>query len=128
MTDMRRIHLSVDGMTTACGRSLSAGGNVKPRATGSHWRSVWKHGYRVTTNFDEITCKLCRLRHSERRARSGWQPIETAPKHEEVLLLIGSRRRVVARLGDDGWRETFERRAVDYAGDPTCWMPLPEPP
>jgi hypothetical protein len=66
-----------------------------------------------------------------------WQPIETAPKDEDYLLLLFNGRTTVG-----GWtpkrtlssgRHTWERPAGWWTQDdsghsPTHWMPLPEPP
>lgn len=53
-----------------------------------------------------------------------WQPIETAPEDEFVLVWCpdynGEEEHVIAMLGPLGW---WPR----YCG-PTHWMPLPEPP
>jgi hypothetical protein len=64
---------------------------------------------------------------------SGWQPIETAPKEAEAVLLC------VGRIfGTGRYRLSRPMGAPDYGGwyfdgasAPSCathWMPLPEPP
>lgn len=58
---------------------------------------------------------------------SKWQPIDSAPKEEDVLLLrtLG-RPPIVAGFFDGAWR------SFDYPDseiiDVTHWMPLPAPP
>ena len=60
-----------------------------------------------------------------------WQPIETAPKDERVLLTNGW---FVASGAYEPWPVDgfiFHRETDDDCGidpDPTHWMPLPEPP
>lgn len=68
----------------------------------------------------------------------GWQPIETAPKEREGLLLSDGR---VVSYG--GWVSQVDQGAeyegqwcapsagwwsMDRIEQPTHWMPLPEPP
>ena len=68
-----------------------------------------------------------------------WQPIETAPKNEWVLIYMPWSNTV--RQGQfntrgprqTGWRACFGASAQTLGGtllyrDPTHWMPLPEPP
>lgn len=64
----------------------------------------------------------------------GWQPIETAPKDAEVLVVcaLGV---CAAKCGAyDGWhlctggREPMTLHDDRYSVEPTYWMPLPEPP
>ena len=67
---------------------------------------------------------------------SAWQPIESAPKDRMVLVycpwvhqvcpgtLFSGRSRTKA-----GWKITFSITAeYRIVGEPTHWMPLPEPP
>ena len=61
--------------------------------------------------------------------RIEWQPIETAPKDEPIL--VGPTKRmgicVAMYCGYDGWvTETCVEWVSIYT--PTHWMPLPEPP
>ncbi len=70
-----------------------------------------------------------------------WQPLETAPKDVEALLLYvvmppGSEYAKAVGM-PEGWSEvdvgewSSQRRqweSVRIAGTPTHWMPLPEPP
>ena len=60
------------------------------------------------------------------KSLSGWQPIETAPKWEHVLLWFPKGEHVIALMGStpDQW-ECIGYWAED---EPTHWMPLPEPP
>ena len=64
-----------------------------------------------------------------------WQPIETAPKHQILLLYAladietGNWQMGTGHYGNDGiW--TWENRRLDrsYHLLPTHWMPLPNPP
>ncbi len=55
--------------------------------------------------------------------RTGWQPIETAPKDGMPLLLWNGDRAEVAKWEGDGWWYIDE-----YTFDATHWMPLPAPP
>jgi hypothetical protein len=59
---------------------------------------------------------------------NGWQPIETAPEEEDILI---------CKLYDDGSSriEIAQREGEDWyalhdivMADPTHWMPLPTPP
>ena len=65
-----------------------------------------------------------------------WQPIETAPKGEYVLVtcmirmaddsLVGPNVRTAERnIGSDQWYEEAADEPMD--AQPTRWMPLPEP-
>ena len=54
-----------------------------------------------------------------RDAGEGWQPIETAPKGKEVLVLKANGKYTIADWG----------RYCEYnGGNFTHWMPLPDPP
>lgn len=62
-----------------------------------------------------------------------WQPIETAPKDGEKLLMVGTTRStqgVVPHIGV-GWYSTFPEMWI-FGGQtvsaPTHWQPLPPPP
>jgi hypothetical protein len=79
---------------------------------------------------------------------SDWQPIETAPKDGQMIILYPNWRIVWWEFGDEEWMydavpiEMMNGEAViscrkepgplycRYANDvqPTHWMPLPEPP
>lgn len=64
-----------------------------------------------------------------------WQPIETAPKDDETLVLLWA---APAPASHDGgmdvgwWYYPKERWNAQHGGSlnfrPTHWMPLPEPP
>jgi len=67
------------------------------------------------------------------RAFGSWFPIETAPKNVPVLVFDGQAISVAqqcmsrwyALVGDEPvWREDRSMAIVE----PTCWMPLPDPP
>jgi hypothetical protein len=61
-----------------------------------------------------------------------WQPIETAPKNGEYVLLwcgfpiIGSRGVGKPQRGNHEWYE--EQAGVNPIFNVTHWMPIPEPP
>lgn len=71
-----------------------------------------------------------------------WQPIETAPKDETVVLLwcpqswdtdfvrVGWWFEAESPHEDSGWYddEAASHPLTDLYGEPTHWMPLPEPP
>lgn len=90
-------------------------------------------------NNDETDC----LPHVKPAPLSGWQPIETAPKHVQLLVL---RRDGVMHVANvDGFQEKYGILFADF-GDASCtflfpiggnyeaddtpthWMPLPAPP
>jgi hypothetical protein len=59
-----------------------------------------------------------------------WQPIGTAPKDGTVVMLVNDNDIFLGSY-DDGYIEGYEWRIhIDgcHAGQPTHWMPLPEPP
>jgi hypothetical protein len=64
----------------------------------------------------------------------GWQPIETAPMNQEVLISDGQYvhnaiREYGAEPPDDCWRVGFVwDGARSIMRRPTHWMPVPEPP
>ena len=72
---------------------------------------------------------------------SEWQPIETAPKDGDYVLVSNGRGVWVARFKDvyqSGWKPACPWQSmmlnhdhipsVERKGHPTHWMPLPEPP
>jgi len=71
---------------------------------------------------------------------TGWQPIETAPKNKQVIMLFfpnGCDMQMVEKskigLGfwdTDDWYHLDSRGfSMTYLGEiPTHWMPLPDPP
>lgn len=63
------------------------------------------------------------------RAHEGWQPIETAPRGEYLLLSDGED----VEFGEYGWDEGEDERPVFIHDGPgirgmSHWRPLPEPP
>ena len=56
-----------------------------------------------------------------------WQPIETAPLHEDLLLWCDSDILKGYRLSF-GWCVGFDRDDYPIYVTPTHWMPLPAPP
>lgn len=60
----------------------------------------------------------------------GWQPIETAPRYEDILIYEDgavTKARVTC-VGDDWCWELDCTQPVVYSPAPTHWMPLPAPP
>lgn len=57
-----------------------------------------------------------------------WQPIETAPKHKDVLFCVDRSFMVTGRVLDGGFRCIGTDWPVGSIHKPTHWMPLPEPP
>lgn len=58
-----------------------------------------------------------------------WRPIETAPKDgTAVLLNLPEMGDVVSGAFCDGRWEDNGMAQCRFMGDPTHWMPLPEPP
>ena len=54
-----------------------------------------------------------------------WQPIETAPKNESILILEESGQMIVGLYDCEMWWE----QNMEYAlNNPTDWQPLPDPP
>lgn len=66
--------------------------------------------------------------HLELLDKSQWQPIETAPKDEEWVMLLDDPELIpVFALWDEDageWITAGTRKVVH----PTHWMPLPDPP
>jgi hypothetical protein len=108
---------------------------------------------RATTLCWELEREIASLRASAAKAGEGWQPIETAPKHKEVLLyredagvMFGiftsidqftseqDWDRVAAEVGDAfeedvWWLWCFDgAERVEGNEIPTHWQPLPAPP
>lgn len=55
-----------------------------------------------------------------------WQPIETAPKDEWVLVwLRDDECHAIAELSDGRW---FDDQGIMHDQSPALWMPLPQPP
>jgi hypothetical protein len=83
---------------------------------------------------------------SEQDNRSGWRPIETAPRDRRVLLSeVSYKGERYANVGvweeegyctKEGWRlaypisdgPAYDHNCDGFDLDPTHWMPLPEPP
>lgn len=66
-------------------------------------------------------------------ALSGWQPIETAPSGEYVLLYLTrpSRSHVAWDIGandGNGWYDQSAHELEPYDWRATHWQPLPPPP
>jgi hypothetical protein len=64
-----------------------------------------------------------------------WQPIDTAPFREDLLLFFrGSVQGVGYRTSDGAWLPSdpvdtsYDMAYAHFASSPTHWMPLPEPP
>lgn len=68
------------------------------------------------------------------REKQQWQPIETAPKDEIILMWLGlpllpAIGRWWGKVGNTNyncWANVYGRNVIDMK--PTHWMPLPEPP
>ena len=60
---------------------------------------------------------------------SEWQPIETAPKNETLLILAVEWLPGDWRIKMGGWRlDKSEWNVFGASWIPTHWMPAPEPP
>ena len=72
----------------------------------------------VRKAFRDLIAEVLRL-----KAEREWQPIETAPKDERVLVCWPSGLMTTSRYSDelDDWLP-----AMATGRDPTHWMPLPE--
>lgn len=58
-----------------------------------------------------------------------WQPIETAPKANDVELLLYNAEWPCMRVGRwSSISEDWEWDEIELSIDPTHWMPLPPPP
>lgn len=57
-----------------------------------------------------------------------WQPIETAPSSESVLVAKPGVRPVRARLKGGLWYVHLTNWVLNNGDEPTHWMHLPEPP
>jgi len=67
-----------------------------------------------------------------RIVREGWQPIETAPKDDKVMVLLywphWCSRRAIIGYWANGYGWCADEALSDQGIDPTHWMPLPQPP
>ena len=63
-------------------------------------------------------------------AQPRWQPIETAPMDETAVLVYDANGDELATaFWDDTENRWYETSTLDvFVGQPTHWMPLPEPP
>lgn len=59
---------------------------------------------------------------------NGWQPIESAPKKENILTCSADGRIAVAIWFFGGWASSEPCLGDPLNEPPTHWMPLPEPP
>jgi hypothetical protein len=57
-----------------------------------------------------------------------WQPIETAPKNGEHILVFAGNYQYVMRMGSFGFHLITSPATILPPYKPTHWMPLPEPP
>lgn len=57
-----------------------------------------------------------------------WQPIETAPKDDEFVLLWCADVSETAIVGYWGHRRWEFAHCDSYPFEPTHWMPVPDPP
>ena len=55
----------------------------------------------------------------------GWQPIETAPKDEDLEVLTWNG--ISMRVAQYGWEDQWHTSGLP-SFKPTHWMPLPDPP
>jgi hypothetical protein len=56
---------------------------------------------------------------------SEWQPIETAPRDGQRVLMLTAKHYVITGFFSNGW---WLSHPGVYQIHPTHWMPLPEPP
>ena len=59
---------------------------------------------------------------------SEWQPIETALKYKDVLLVTDCGTIVTGRVRDNCFELVGTDWPIGEKHKPTHWMPLPEPP
>lgn len=73
---------------------------------------------------------LCASAEKFRAASSEWQPIDTAPKTGETILIGHGNSVWEDEWSTDGyWLRCIEGGDGDHENEvPTHWMPLPEPP
>jgi hypothetical protein len=58
-----------------------------------------------------------------------WQPIDTAPKDGELILLFSPKGRgYLIDIGHWWFRDKWERELGGAKLNPTHWIPLPKPP
>ena len=58
----------------------------------------------------------------------GWRPIESAPKHQAVLVWIKGATPCAAAQDDDGWYEPDLEEELGFNFKPSHWMPLQQVP
>ena len=87
---------------------------------------LWNYGVQLTKEMDEL------LARAAIEVIRDWQPIETAPKDSEVLILCKQGIRIAHY---EPWRAFQWFISLDqthsggmFATKPTHWMALPEPP
>jgi hypothetical protein len=88
--------------------------------------TLWQYGTQLTKSINE------ELARAAIEAMLGWQPIETAPKDGERILVARPFATINANMvGEDYWADRLQggcwARSTPMA-QPTHWMPLPEPP
>jgi len=85
------------------------------------------HSHEIDGWADELSALL--QRHAGEP--EGWQPIATAPKDGDLLLLYSERDGVRAGYWDDNamlWVSEASQYFTACRTSPTHWMPLPSPP
>lgn len=61
-------------------------------------------------------------------ALRGWQPIETAPRDQRILVRNGVTGPYVTQFTDGQWPLGFWSRFGEWYPQPSHWRPLPDPP
>lgn len=101
----------------------------------------WEKGVELPTAPTDFTEEVAKLREENaalkaevERLRAGWQPIETAPKGERILVFNG--KAFAAQwvkhpgTGHEAWQvaQFDPENGLNLIEPPTHWMPLPAPP
>ena len=81
-----------------------------------------------------LRARVAELEGEVERLRGGWQPIETAPENQPVLVQLrpdsgGTDRIACLRLqdhaGETWWETTDDASQIAHCWRPVCWMPQP---
>jgi hypothetical protein len=106
---------------------------LRLRTAGMHHERNYVYHVKEDTLAIKAADAIERLKRERDDARAAWQPISTAPKDETHILVCGPDKNGGTYQSVCAWPRNWSGMwPVAYmayaAGEPTHWMPLPQPP
>ena len=113
-------------------KQLILGKQVEERFIGARFffRDHWVKFFSYFENYPTrmATPAECEAAGIEYIEYHGWHPIESAPKHQAVLVWIKGATPCAAAQDDDGWYEPDLEEELGFNFKPSHWMPLQQVP